>query len=448
MDSTSREIQVNSLALQITSLRVLRGPNQWAAFPVLEARVDLGQLEDFPSNTLPGFNDRIIAWLPSMIEHRCSIGERGGFFERLRTGTWMGHVLEHVTIELQALGGSPVGYGRAREANARGVYNVVIEYNEETFAIECLHTAHRLIQAAIDDTPFDIAAEAKRLQKMLLDVQLGPSTRSIVEAAAARGIPARRLTEGSLVRLGQGAKQRRIIAAETDRTGAVAESIAQDKELTRTLLAEAGIPVPEGRPVSDAADAWSYDIRAGIARRAGIGLRLEADRRSEWGRSDQFDRQGTRPRSEVAIPVDSLRRDGVPAWRERRGRIDSEPPGAIHHRCCSDLGLAVEKVDRGGAAASCSGKRRCRDARTVVGRRPAAVAGRGKVGLAGSERPDQGRHHGAGFQGFGSESRRRGARCGMRGTNSPTNRELLKEAHWVTPMRVQTPLSLCLLSYR
>ena len=257
MDSTSREIQVNSLALQITSLRVLRGPNQWAAFPVLEARVDLGQLEDFPSNTLPGFNDRIIAWLPSMIEHRCSIGERGGFFERLRTGTWMGHVLEHVTIELQALGGSPVGYGRAREANARGVYNVVIEYNEETFAIECLHTAHRLIQAAIDDTPFDIAAEAKRLQKMLLDVQLGPSTRSIVEAAAARGIPARRLTEGSLVRLGQGAKQRRIIAAETDRTGAVAESIAQDKELTRTLLAEAGIPVPEGRPVSDATDAWA-----------------------------------------------------------------------------------------------------------------------------------------------------------------------------------------------
>ena len=213
MESTSREMPVTSHALQITSLRVLRGPNQWASFPVLEARVDLGQLEDFPSNTLPGFNERIMAWLPTMIEHRCSIGERGGFFERLRTGTWMGHVLEHVTIELQALGGSPVGYGRAREANARGVYNVVIEYREEAFGIECLSTAHRLIQAAIDDGPFDIALETKRLQKVLLDVQLGPSTRSIVEAAAARGIPSRRLTDGSLVRLGQGAKQRRIIAA-------------------------------------------------------------------------------------------------------------------------------------------------------------------------------------------------------------------------------------------
>jgi cyanophycin synthetase len=250
-------MEITSRELQITSLKVLRGPNQWASFPVLEAWVDLGRLEDFPSHTLPGFNDRIMAWLPTMIEHRCSIGERGGFFERLRTGTWMGHVLEHVTLELQTLAGTPVGYGRAREASARGVYKVVIEYKEEKFAVECLHAAHRLIMAAIDDTPFDTAAEAVRLRKVLLDVQLGPSTRSIVEAAAARGIPSRRLTEGSLVRLGQGAKQRRIIAAETDRTGAVAESIAQDKELTRTLLAESGIPVPEGRPVSDAADAWS-----------------------------------------------------------------------------------------------------------------------------------------------------------------------------------------------
>jgi len=243
--------------MEITSLKVLRGPNQWAYFPVLEVIVDLGRLEDFPSNTLPGFNERLMAWLPSMIEHRCSIGERGGFFQRLRSGTWMGHVLEHVTLELQALCGTPVGYGRAREMTARGVYRVVIEYKEEKFGVECVHTAHRLLKAAIDGTPWDMEAELKRLRDLLLDVQLGPSTRSIVEAAAARGIPSRRLNSGSLVRLGQGAKQRRIIAAETDQTGAVAESIAQDKELTRTLLAEAGIPVPEGRPVSDAADAWA-----------------------------------------------------------------------------------------------------------------------------------------------------------------------------------------------
>jgi len=209
--------------MEITSLKVLRGPNQWAYFPVLEIVVDLGRLEDFPSNTLPGFNERVMAWLPSMIEHRCSIGEHGGFFQRLRTGTWMGHILEHVTLELQALAGSPVGYGRARETNTRGVYRVVIEYKEEKFAVECVHTAHRLLLAAIDGTPWDMEAELKRLRDLLLDVQLGPSTRSIVEAATARGIPARRLNAGSLVRLGQGAKQRRIIAAETDQTGAVAE---------------------------------------------------------------------------------------------------------------------------------------------------------------------------------------------------------------------------------
>jgi cyanophycin synthetase len=243
--------------MKICSLKVLRGPNQWASFPVLEARVDLGSLEDFPSHTLPGFNDRLMAWLPTMIEHRCSIGERGGFFQRLRTGTWMGHVLEHVTLELQTLAGTPVGYGRARETATRGVYWVVIEYKEEAFAIECLHAAHRLLQAVIDDTPFDVAAEVVRLRKLLLNVQLGPSTRAIVNAAVARGIPARRLSEGSLVRLGQGAKQRRIIAAETDATSAVAESIAQDKELTRSLLEEGGVPVAVGRPVVDSADAWA-----------------------------------------------------------------------------------------------------------------------------------------------------------------------------------------------
>jgi len=243
--------------MEIISLKVLHGPNQWASFPVLEAWVDLGPLEDYPSNTLPGFNDRLMRWLPSMVEHRCTIGERGGFFERLRTGTWLGHVLEHVTLELQSLAGTVVGFGRARETKTRGVYKVAIEYKEEKFAIECLHTAHRMIKAAIAGEAFEVACEIKRLRKVLLESQLGPSTRSIVEAAAARGIPSRRLNDGSLVRLGQGAKQRRIVAAETDRTGAVAESIAQDKELTRTLLAEAGIPVPEGRPVNDPADAWT-----------------------------------------------------------------------------------------------------------------------------------------------------------------------------------------------
>jgi cyanophycin synthetase len=282
--------------MEITSVKVLRGPNQWASFPCLEAQVDLGRFEEFPSDTLPGFNDRIKAWLPTMIEHRCSVGERGGFFQRLDRGTWLGHVLEHVTLEIQSLAGSVVGFGRARETQVRGVYSVVVEYREETFAIDCLHTARRLIMAAVDGADFDVAAEVRRLHGVLLEEQLGPSTRSIVDAAAARGIPARRLNEGSLVRLGYGAKQRRILASETDATGAVAEAIAQDKELTRRLLAEAGVPVPEGRPVADAASAWAAAEDLGLpvvvkprcgnqGRGVSVNLSTRADVELAWRRA-------------------------------------------------------------------------------------------------------------------------------------------------------------------
>ena len=252
------------LLMKIESIKVLRGPNQWARFPVLEVRVDLGHLEDHPSHTLPGFNDRLMAWLPSMIEHRCSIGERGGFFQRLQTGTWMGHVLEHVTLELQTLAGTAVGYGRARETKTRGVYNVIIEYREEGFAIACLHAAHELLAAAIAGEPFPVEQTVAQMREKLLEEQLGPSTRSIVAAAQRRDIPARRLSEGSLVRLGIGAKQRRILAAETDQTSAIAESIAQDKELTRRLLAEAGIPVAAGQPVSSDDEAWEVACEVGL----------------------------------------------------------------------------------------------------------------------------------------------------------------------------------------
>ena len=252
------------LHMKIETIKVLRGPNQWARFPVLEVRVDIGHLEDHPSHTLPGFNERLMEWLPSMIEHRCSIGERGGFFQRLKNGTWMGHVLEHVTLELQTLAGTAVGYGRARETKTRGVYNVIIEYREEDFAIACLNAAHALLTAAIAGAQFPVEQTVADLREKLLEEQLGPSTRSIVTAARHRDIPVRRLSEGSLVRLGIGAKQRRILAAETDQTSAIAESIAQDKELTRRLLAEAGIPVAAGQPVSSADEAWAMAGKLGL----------------------------------------------------------------------------------------------------------------------------------------------------------------------------------------
>jgi cyanophycin synthetase len=250
--------------MEIRRILALRGPNIWSRHPVLEAWVDLKDLSDRPSDSIPGLNDRLMAWLPTMIEHRCSVGERGGFFQRLREGTYPAHILEHVCIELQNLAGSTVGYGRARETAEEGVYRVVVRYRDERLARACLLAARELVLAAIHDSPYDVAQEVSKLRELADRVCLGPSTAAIVAAADARGIPVRRLNEGSLVQLGQGAKQRRIWTAETDRTSAVAESIAQDKELTKSLLRAGGIPVPEGRLVSDADDAWQAAEEIGV----------------------------------------------------------------------------------------------------------------------------------------------------------------------------------------
>ena len=232
--------------MKIRAVRALRGPNIWANFTVLEVLVDLEEFKDRPSAAIPGFTQRIKERLPSMIEHRCGLGVLGGFFQRLDDGTYLGHVLEHVTLELQTLAGTDVGYGKARETDEDGVYKVVIEYENERLARESLAVAWDFILAAISDTPFDVDGTSSRLKDLAGDVCLGPSTRSIVDAARKRGIPVRRLNEASLVQLGFGAKQRRIMAAETDRTSAIAEDIAQDKELTKMILRSAGVPVPYG----------------------------------------------------------------------------------------------------------------------------------------------------------------------------------------------------------
>ncbi|MCY3006917.1 MAG: cyanophycin synthetase [Planctomycetota bacterium] len=242
--------------MKILKVNKLRGPNIWANYPVLEAWVDLEEMKDTSSEMIPGFNERLMNWLPTMVEHRCSIGERGGFFVRLRRGTYMAHILEHVTLELQSLAGTPVGFGRARETNTDGIYKVAIAFKEEKLALACLDRAFELIQAAIHDSPYDVAKVTAELKEYAYDICLGPSTRSIVDAAKAKSIPWRRLNEGSLVQLGYGIHQRRICTAETDSTSAIAESIAQDKELTRSLLRSIGIPTPEGRAVESAEDAW------------------------------------------------------------------------------------------------------------------------------------------------------------------------------------------------
>ena len=229
----------------------------WTYRPVLEAWVDIHDLEDCPSNTLPGFTDRLVAWLPSLIEHRCSYEERGGFIKRLEEGTWPAHILEHVTLELQNLAGMPGGFGKARETNKRGVYKVVVRAWHEKITEKALYHARDLVMAAIEDRPFDVPVAIKEIEDMVDSLYLGPSTACIVDAAREKKIPATRLSEGNLVQLGYGNKQRRIWTAETDLTSAIAEGISKDKDLTKSLLASCGVQVPEGRMVDSAEDAWA-----------------------------------------------------------------------------------------------------------------------------------------------------------------------------------------------
>jgi cyanophycin synthetase len=256
-------VRCNSI-MQIRKVLSLVGPNIWANYPVLEAWVDLGAFDTQPSNTLPGFGDRLMAWLPSMIEHRCSEGQRGGFFSRLRDGTWLGHVLEHVTLELETLAHLPVGYGRTRETSEKGVYRVVVECLDPVFGEACLRAGRELILAAVDNRPFDVAGQLRRLREFADKQCLGPSTQAIVSAAKARAIPFVRLSQGNLVQLGYGKAQRRIWAAETAMTCALAESIAQDKELTRQLLFSVGVPMPAGRAAESREDAWAAAQELGL----------------------------------------------------------------------------------------------------------------------------------------------------------------------------------------
>ncbi len=261
--------------IRILRMTHLRGPSIWTYVPVIEALVDIGELEDFPSNTLPGLNERLSNWLPGLIEHRCSPGVRGGFLQRLETGTWPGHILEHVALELQTLAGAPDGYGRARDAGPRGVYKVIVSMPHEEVGRQSLLMARELVMAAIEDRPFDVAAAVEELTDLVDSRCVGPSTQAIARAAQDRKIPHIRLNAGNLVQLGYGAAQRRIWTAETDRTSAIAEGISKDKDLTKQLLATCGIPVPEGQIVESPTQAWeaAQDIGVPVCVKPGDGNR-------------------------------------------------------------------------------------------------------------------------------------------------------------------------------
>lgn len=251
-------------AIKFTRIVYLRGPNIWTYRPVIEAWVDIGDLEQFPSNKLPGFTDRLTNWLPGLIEHRCGIGERGGFIQRLVEGTWAAHVLEHVVLELQNLAGMRTGFGKTRKAAEPSLYKMAFRTRQEQVGRAALEAGRELMLAAINNTPFDVASNIDKITELVDTLCLGPSTAHIVDAATDRSIPWIRLNDGNLVQLGYGNKQRRIWTAETDQTSAIAEGIASDKDLTKSLLHSCGVPVPKGCLVDSAEEAWEAAQEIGL----------------------------------------------------------------------------------------------------------------------------------------------------------------------------------------
>jgi cyanophycin synthetase len=232
--------------MEISRIRALRGPNLWSRHTAIEALVTCDDAERLPADPA-AFEARLRARFPG-IGTLQPIGRREPMS--------MAHALALSALALQAQAGCPVSFSRTSQTVDSGVFQVVVQYSEEAVGRLALELGAGLCEAALHDAPYDAEAALARLRELDEDVRLGPSTGAIVDAAVARGIPCRRLTEGSLVQFGWGSRQRRIQAAEIDRTGAIAETIAQDKELTKQLLEAAGVPVPRGRPVHDLDDAW------------------------------------------------------------------------------------------------------------------------------------------------------------------------------------------------
>ncbi len=237
--------------MKILDIKTMRGPNYWSVrrHKLIQMRLDLEDLEQKPTNVIDGFGERLEKMFPSMFSHRCSVGKPGGFFSRVKEGTWMGHVIEHIALEIQSLAGMETGFGRTRSTGKDGIYNVVFSYMEEKAGVFAARAAVRIAEALIDGNEYDLPADIQELRVIREDERLGPSTGCIVDEAVARGIPYIRLNRNSLVQLGYGVNQKRIRATIASTTGCIAVDIACDKEETKNLLGAAEIPVPKGRIV-------------------------------------------------------------------------------------------------------------------------------------------------------------------------------------------------------
>jgi cyanophycin synthetase len=240
--------------MKVREIRVLRGPNFWSIrkTKLIQILLDLQELEFRPTNTIPGFYERLQQLLPSLHEHECSEGHAGGFFERVKEGTWMGHMVEHIALELQSLAGmQSTGFGRTRSAGKEGLYYVVFSYEEEKAGLYTADAAVRIAEALVEGKEYDVQADIQEIHKLWHQEKLGPTTYSIVEEAQKRNIPFLRLDGGSLVQLGYGCKQKRIEAAMSSSTSMIATDIAGDKDRTKQLLTAANIPVPFGEVVNN-----------------------------------------------------------------------------------------------------------------------------------------------------------------------------------------------------
>ncbi len=234
--------------MKIISINAMRGPNYWSIrrHKLVVMVLDLEEMEELPSNKIKGFRERLEDMFPTMYEHRCSIGTPGGFFQRVDEGTWMGHIIEHIALEVQTLAGMDTGFGRTRGYGEKGVYNVVFSYIEENVGRFAAKAAVRICEALIAGEEYDMADDIQEMREIREDERLGPSTGSIVQEAMNRGIPWIRLNKYSLVQLGYGANQKRIQATVTSETSSIGVELACDKEDTKYLLERAEVEVPRG----------------------------------------------------------------------------------------------------------------------------------------------------------------------------------------------------------
>ena len=234
--------------MKIREIRAMRGPNYWSIrrHKLIVMTLDLEDYEEKPTNKIDGFLERLKAMFPGMYEHRCSVGCAGGFFQRVEEGTWMGHVIEHIALEIQSLAGMEVGFGRTRGYGEEGVYSVVFSYLEEKAGRYAAEAATNIAIALSENTPYDLEVDIQEMREIRESERLGPSTGSIIEEAVSRGIPWMRLNKYSLCQLGYGVNQKRIQATVSSTTSSIGVEVACDKEDTKHLLEQANIQVAKG----------------------------------------------------------------------------------------------------------------------------------------------------------------------------------------------------------